>query len=438
MPHFGKKLHLKEKHLYWENEEPFFLLADTVWYGLTKRCTEKEFEHILFNRKEKGFTAIQVVVGTPPESEIWNENAQSTHGYFIYNKDLSINTSYFDDIQKKIDLLIKHELVPVIYGSWGQYIDELGEKPVCEMWNHIIKRFSGYPVIYSLCGEADIFTISTMRPSTVQKILSKIPGAKKLISKLVNMNRKTFLKERITKWQNIAKYIVQQNGANHPLTVHIQSDGIASEVFPDPSFIDIDSFQSGHSSHGIERMHANFAKLKQGSRAFANLEPLYEGILEQTDPRLQTYAFWKSVFSGAVGHVYGAHGLWQLAGTDNFMNHWGDSSWKKALAAPGSTTIGSAKNWIEKTNWQTFEEKQIPITYDKKPFIPAVAGSIDKTLYLYIPELKSVQSIHIKEQVSSTECFDASTYKKIGIQSLTDIQSIQTQHNDVIFVLKIV
>lgn len=42
-------------------------LADTWWFGLSKRFSERSFKDLAALRADQGFSAIQLVVGVPPE-----------------------------------------------------------------------------------------------------------------------------------------------------------------------------------------------------------------------------------------------------------------------------------------------------------------------------------------------------------------------------------
>ena len=45
-------------------------LADTWWYGLTDRISIDDFYELAQQRKDEGFSAIQLVMGIPPEVAI--------------------------------------------------------------------------------------------------------------------------------------------------------------------------------------------------------------------------------------------------------------------------------------------------------------------------------------------------------------------------------
>ncbi len=438
MEYFGKKLLIQNRHLYWENGEPFFLLADTQWYGLTNRCSPDDFKKILQDRKQKGFTAIQLVIGTPPETTIFDENAKSTNGEFIFNKDFSINSKYFDDIDEKIRLVIEHKLVPILYGSWGHYIDQTGPEPMKQMWSEIVRRYSDLPVIYSLCGEADLQLPST-QISLLKRVLNKLPHIKRMAKKAGSFIQTSANPSRLEKWQQVGNHLKQINTKGHPITVHLQSAKLSSEVFTDPSFISLEGFQSGHSMEGFATMKRLFEKTKEERKTVINLEPLYEGILDQFDTRLQNYAFYTSVFSGACGHGYGAHGLWQMAAGDNFMKHWGNSSWKKALGYPGGKAIGAAKTFFTSNNIQWTDislETSLKVFSDKAPLLPLV-GRVSSHIFIYIPYPEKMKSIEIPG-VESVEIYDACTFNKLKDSSELDINFIRKSNLELFIRINIV
>ena len=440
MDYFGKKLLIKDNHLYWENGELFFYLADTLWYGLTNRCTDDEFETILKDRKQKGFTAIQLVVGVPPESEVFDKNAQSTNGHFAFTETYDINKEYFEDIKRKVEMVVRYELVPVLFGSWGHYIDIVGVNGMKKLWSKIVEYFGEYPVMYSLCGEVDIIQNNIKTPFT-QKVVSKLPLIKKMGKVLQRLSYDSLIKERIEKWQQVANHLVSINNELHPVTVHIQSTKLASEVFQNNSFITIDSFQSGHSLNGIEIMNNHFSKLKKLDRPMINLEPLYEGILDQFDTRLQNISFYTSMFSGAAGHSYGAHGLWQMSKGDDFMQHWGKSQWNEALQYPGSTSVGKAKQFIQEFDWNNVENvtDKITIDYSDNPQIKHTAGRYKNVVLLYIPYPQNIASLKLNYEFQKFITYGPNSFAMIkeGLD-ISEIYSIGKTHIELIIAFYIV
>ena len=139
--------------------KPFFWLADTWWFGATNRLKWPEpFKSLAMDRKKKGFSVIQIVVGYPPEVELNSENAKNSGG-FPFDSNGNINSKYFDEVDEKIKYLLGIGLVPCIVGGWGYHIDLLGVEKIKILWQEIVKRYSKYPVIFCLTGDPDLTTV---------------------------------------------------------------------------------------------------------------------------------------------------------------------------------------------------------------------------------------------------------------------------------------
>ena len=440
MDYFGRKLHTKGRHLFWENDQPFFFLADTLWYGLTSRTDIDSFTKIIKKRKEQGFTAIQLVVGTPPELSVFDTNARSTNGEFVFYNNNLLNPRYFEDIQKKIEIVVQHKLVPVIYGSWGNYIDITGAQSMKDLWTYIIKTCDSYPVIYCICGEADIFPPpKVMKTPWFQEISQKIKGVGRVYRKLNSLYQQRNYQKRITDWTEVAEYVSKINKEMHPITIHISSARLASDVFVSNEWLSIDSFQSGHSPEGLTTMTTLFSEAERKNKPYVNLEPLYEGIMNQHDTRLQQCAFWKSIKAGAIGHTYGAHGLWQMAKDDNFMSHWGNSTWEKALEYTGALSLGNAKNFLQSKNldWTNATDcNEIEIQYSKIPQYPEIKITFGKTSIVYIPDPTACMEIMYNEKATVT-ILEPETYSELKTSATKeDINNHLTKCKDILLMFE--
>ena len=93
-------------------------LADTWWFGLSKRLSEKDFIDLAALRAGQGFSAIQLVVGVPPEVGPENENAKSQVG-FPWKLDGHFNQEYLKFAQDRIQYLNDRGFVVIVYGAWG-------------------------------------------------------------------------------------------------------------------------------------------------------------------------------------------------------------------------------------------------------------------------------------------------------------------------------
>ncbi len=365
----GICLSKNKKSLIHANGEPFFYLADTLWYGATSRILLPEFKKYLAFRKKQGFSAIQIVAGTPPEINFNSKQAANEKGLpFLSN--LLPNPTYFDALDERIQEIVIAGLVPVIFGGWGQHIDIIGVEKTKIFWNEIIARYSAYPVIFSLAGELDVFLEGFGDKEKSRKWMQIIPSY--LILKLRRMRNllvhkpddTTLLEIRARKWKEVANYIKGRNSFQRLLTAHISQKKSVFELVGSDS-LDFDSIQSGHSKDSIFYMKE---KIRNSLTPIINLEPWYEGILGNFTEYDQRRAFWTCILSGAIGHAYGAHGVWQIEHGDNFMEHWGKSTFKKAVNYKGATQLGQSRKFLEKLAYQ------MPFTADKRIEVQSATG----------------------------------------------------------------
>jgi hypothetical protein len=62
-------------------------------------------------------------------------------------------------------------------------------------------------------------------------------------------------------------------------------------------------------------------------------------------------AYW-SMMSGACGHTYGNHNIWQMWQEDRPPISWARTNWRRALDYPGSSDVGLMKKFFESYPWQ--------------------------------------------------------------------------------------
>ncbi|HSA83834.1 MAG TPA: DUF4038 domain-containing protein, partial [Patescibacteria group bacterium] len=418
------KLSPDKTYLVHEDGTPFFWFADTWWYGGSGRTTLEEFEILVKDRAQKGFTVVQLVVGVPPETDTFSDDAANSGG-LPFNKDLTINKNYFNEIDTKIRLLIENGLVPCIVGGWGHQINTIGIEPLKKLWDEILARYAKYPVIFCLCGEANLTAPYIPGFPQTEKNKQKLFSILKTL-KLFTLAQKTkrhlmylylkkkeaaFINKNIKLWNELAEYIQSKNTHKRPLTVHVRSDITANNLFHNPSWLTINTIQSGHAKESLPFM---IASIKQASETtlqpIINMEPWYEGIGNNFDEYYQRLAFWACILSGAKGHTYGAHGIWQMAKNgDNFMEHWGKSDWKKALQQQGAAQLGNAVAFLKQYEWWKLRPDfslVVPEWTEKKPYQPVAATIDNKIYFIYIPNKNMIQSkLTIIKQLRNEKVF---------------------------------
>lgn len=251
MPHQILKVLAKpgKQFLKYSNGEKFFYLADTWWYGLTSRWSDTEFQQSVDFRKTQDFTAIQLVIGVPPEIPFWSKHAENA-GEHPFLPDFSPNQKYFEHADRRIQYLIEKGIVPVLFGNWGYHIDLVGVEKMQEFWAEIIRRYSKQPIMYCLAGEVDLFPPSGyFQQGKMRQLIQRIntPLVKKILSKSQSLDTKhSATKIRLANWNTVAQFIKSLDPLT-PLTVHPHSKQSASKLFDNPTWLDIDAVQSGHS-----------------------------------------------------------------------------------------------------------------------------------------------------------------------------------------------
>lgn len=401
--HGAVTISANDRHLSHADGTPFFWLSDTWWYGATNRARlHYEFAALLAKRKKQHFSVVQLVVGIPPEIDARSKESENSGGK-PFLKDWSINPQYFDELDKKIHALVQNGFVPCITGGWGHHIDWMGIEGVKNLWREIVARYSAYPVVFCLTGEVDAYLVP---PTPVHKSAEQVAGKmKKHISPLLwkSMRRIKFamtrtltesynelLQKRLKKWQSVGTYSKQIDPFHRVLTVHVSGKTTAYDLFGyQNNMFSMNTIQSGHSKDSVPFMVHALTDSYGKNIPLINLEPWYEGILGNFNDYYQRMAFWISILCGAVGHSYGAHGIWQMAQRgDGFMKHWGKSSWKESLQFQGAEQLGRAKQFLVQYEWWKMKPA-FPIIdphWDKEHADYPIAGKIDnKNTFIYFP-----------------------------------------------------
>lgn len=412
-----------------QGSKPFFWLADTWWYGATNRMKWPEpFKTLVKDRKKKGFTVIQIIVGFPPEVDIRSKEVENSGGAPL-DHERNINLKYFDEVDKKIKYIVENGLVPCIVGGWGHHIDELGIERIKKLWREIVTRYSSYPVIFCLAGELDIFDfglpaiysfakrVLLILPESIRKNIINARAAFKTV--LSSKKDKYRLKNRVEKWQEVAEFIRKIDSNKRLIIAHISQRTTADNLLGRPEWLSINSIQSGHSKDAIPFMVQSILNSK---KMIINLEPWYEGILGDFDDYYQRLAFWLCILSGAKGHSYGAHGIWNMASNDNFMGHWGKSDWRKSIDFPGAVQLGKSAKLLQNYDWWRISPdfKIInPSWSSNNPYNPVAATIGEEYVFIYFPNI----NLKRKFTISLPNLKDFFEISWINTRTLTTIKT---------------
>lgn len=329
-------------HLEHRDGMPFFWLGDSWWMGLCRRLRWPEgFQELTADRVAKGFTVIQIVAGLYPDMEPFDERGANEAG-FPWERDFSrLNPSYFDMADLRIAHLVRSGLVPCIVGSWGYFMEFAGAAVLKKHWRNLVARYGAYPVVWCAAGEALMgYYLHPREGAELEK----------------------WQKETRAAWSDIIRTIRALDSFQNPITIHPTQYG--HEQVDDPSLLDVDMLQTGHSGYASL---ANTVNMVTASLAHEPKMPVlvgevnYEGIMESSREEIQRFLFWSCLLSGAAGHTYGANGIWQCNtrekpyGPSPHGTSWGNTPWEDAYRLPGSGQVGLGKRLLERYPWWEFQ-----------------------------------------------------------------------------------
>jgi hypothetical protein len=359
------------RHLELADGTPFFWLADTWWMGLCSRLRwPDEFQTLVADRVEKGFTVIQIVAGPYPDMDAFDPRNANEAGQPWQPGFERVNPAYFDMADLRIQWLVRSGLVPCIVGCWGYHLKAMGADKVKKHWRYLVARYGAYPVVWCLAGEATMpFYLSKSRPDD----------------------------ERLLKrgWTEVAGYVRGLDPYGHPVTIHPTVRG--RDQIDDPKLLDLEMLQTGHSglaSFGPTMTLLTEALGREPRMPVIDAEVNYEGIFEDSREEVQRLMFWSCMLSGAAGHTYGANGLWQLNqsgrayGASPHGGNYGEVPWEEACRLPGSRQLGLGRRILERYRWWRFESRPdwiAPCASRETPLAPYAAGIPGEVRVFYLP-----------------------------------------------------
>lgn len=351
---------------------PFFWLADSWWFGMSKRISYNDFCFLVNDRVQKNFSVIQFAIGFACDIVPFDKRDQNEAG-FIWREDLSsINPEYFNYTDRRIQYMVEAGIMPNLVGSWAYYIHTLGTERIKKHWQYLIARYGAYPVCWTLCGEAGLTWYKTDKP-------------------------REQLETQRREWSVVAEYIKKTDPFNRMLTVHSGPNSGSHQPIDRMELIDFFMTQPGHND--FETLPIALAHLLKAKQLFPEKpymagEVCFEGMAGACKEKIQRNLFWSHILSGACGHGYGNDAMWQFnSRTDKFGPSvagqiWGNSPWEEAHQWPGATHVGIGKRILETLEWWKLEPHPEWISTSATPesfMNPFAAGVPGKYRIFYFP-----------------------------------------------------
>jgi hypothetical protein len=305
---------------------PFFWLGDTAWQ-LFHRLTRDEAERYLKNRAERRFTVIQAVV----LAELDGLRVPNAHGErpFHDNDPAQPNEAYF----AHVDWVVRKA------NALGLYIGMLptwGDK-----WN---QRNRAGPQIFTPENAAPYGEWLGRRYKDASVIW--IVGGDRPIESDVH--------REVTR--AMARGLRKGDGGAHLITFHPSGGHGSAEWFHDEEWLDFNMRQNGHTAEFTGRYDQTRADYDRVPvKPVVDGEPLYEdhplsfeakrlGHSVAADVRRPLY--W-DLFSGAFGHTYGHHSVWQMWTPDREPVNNPLMPWSEAIDQPGAAQMQHARALLE-------------------------------------------------------------------------------------------
>lgn len=314
---YGKlKVSENKRFLQFEDGTPFFYLGDTGW-ELFHRLNKAETEKYLENRRKKGYTVIQAVA----LAELDGLNTPNAEGNkpLIDNDPLKPNEAYFQHVDWVIKKAQEKGIFIGLLPTWG------------DKWN---KKWGNGPVIFTPENAEAFGKYLGSRYKNSPNIIWILGGDRPV--------------EEEVHYQIIramAKGIKLGDGGTHLISFHPQGGQGSSQHFHKDEWLDFNMRQNGHSMSYTERYHQTLVDYNlEPVKPVIDAEPIYEdhpinfkpdenGHSTSADVRRPLY--W-DLFSGACGHTYGHHSVWQMWAPDRQPINRPLMPWYEAIDQPGA------------------------------------------------------------------------------------------------------
>jgi len=307
------KISSNKRMLQHEDGTGFFWMGDTAW-DISKKFWNKDDKNALIDtymedRKSKGFSVIQ--------TSAVSARYFFSHAAFDNNKQtININFNkpvdgYWNMIDYIVESARKNNLYVALLPVWNGVLQTADEAK--EYGTFIANRYKDKKNIIWVVGGDDSKEVTN-----------------------------------IEMWDALGKAIKSQVGNKQLISYHPPGNTSSTKSFRSASWLDFHMIQSGH----CEKMATSNKLLSDtyknsGGKPVLDAEPRYEAINECFGSNPTGYDFeakdvreiaYRQLFSGAFGHTYGHHSVWQkyINGDKSPAGKTPTKEWKDALDDEGA------------------------------------------------------------------------------------------------------
>ena len=318
------KISANKRFLVTQDDKPFFYLADTAW-ELFHRLSRAEAEKYLKDRAARGFTVIQAVVLAEEDGlRVPNANGDVP---LKDNDPTKPNEKYFEHVDWIITRANELGLLVGVLPTWG------------DKWN---KKWGVGPEIFTPENAA-----------TYGEWLGKRYKNRGVIW-IVGGDRPVETDRHRVIVAAMARGLRKGDEGRHLITFHPQGGQGSSQYFHEADWLDFNMRQNGHQAEFTGRYDRTRADYdRKPLKPVLDGEPIYEdhplsfkgkelGYSIAADVRRPLY--W-NLFTGACGHTYGNHCIWQMFDKGRKPVNNPPLFWHEAILQPGADQMQHGR-WL--------------------------------------------------------------------------------------------
>ena len=292
LSHGRLKVSDNKRFLTFEDGTPFFYLGDTGW-ELFHRLNKEETERYLENRRAKGFTVIQAVV----LAELDGLNTPNAEGnkHLFDNDPLKPNEAYFAHVDWVIKKAAEKGIFIGMLPTWG------------DKWN---RKWGAGPQIFTPENARAYGRFLGKRYRNDPNIIWILGGDRPIEKEL-----------HLQIIEAMAEGLREGDGGAHLISFHPTGGEGSSQNLHNEKWLDFNMRQNGHSPSFTERYFQTYEDyLLKPVKPVIDAEPIYEDHPINFNPDANGHSvasdvrrplYW-DLFSGACGHTYGHHSVWQM------------------------------------------------------------------------------------------------------------------------------
>ena len=351
-----------------ESGQPFFWLGDTAW-ELFHRLNREEADAYLRNRAERRFTVVQAVA----LAELDGLNTPNAYGErpLIDNDPTRPNEAYF----QHVDWIVRraNEL-----GIYVGFLPTWGDK-----WN---KAWGNGPEIFTP-QNAEVYGEWLGRRYRDAGLVWILGG-----DRPIDPARADLQKEII---RSMARGLRKGDGGSHLITYHPTGGASSSEPFHNDPWLDFNMRQNGHSAEFTGRYDQTRVDYDRSpTKPVLDGEPIYEDHPVSFDAKKYGHSiasdvrrplYW-DLFTGAFGHTYGHHSVWQMwAPNRNPVNN-PLQPWSEAILQPGAAQMQHARALLESRPFLTrIPDDSLVVTNMPWVYMPLYKKYFSQVKFQFVP-----------------------------------------------------